>query len=82
MAYQIQRNHKSTNTPISIQKGVYGFKLMLSVDGELGIALRSGQITDREIRIFAGCGIVAGSNPEKELEESNAKMIAMRSALH
>ncbi len=53
-----------------------------SGDGELGIALRSGQITDREIRIFAGCGIVAGSNPEKEMEESNAKMIAMRSALH
>ena len=53
-----------------------------SGDGELGIALRSGQVTDREIRIFAGCGIVAGSNPEKELEESNAKMIAMRSALH
>ena len=53
-----------------------------SGDGELGIALRSGQITNREIRIFAGCGIVAGSNPEKELEESNAKMIAMRSALH
>lgn len=53
-----------------------------SGDGELGISLRSGQITDREIRIFAGCGIVAGSNPEKELEESNAKMIAMRSALH
>jgi menaquinone-specific isochorismate synthase len=52
-----------------------------SGDGELGIALRSGQITDREIRIFAGCGIVAGSNPEKELEESNAKMIPMRSAL-
>jgi menaquinone-specific isochorismate synthase len=53
-----------------------------SGDGELGIALRSGQITHREIRIFAGCGIVAGSSPEKELEESNAKMIAMRSALH
>jgi menaquinone-specific isochorismate synthase len=52
-----------------------------SGDGELGIALRSGQITNREIRIFAGCGIVAGSNPEKELEESNAKMIAMKSSL-
>jgi menaquinone-specific isochorismate synthase len=50
-------------------------------DGELGIALRCGQITDNEIRIFAGCGIVAGSNPEKELEESAAKMIPMRSAL-
>ena len=54
-------------------------------DGELGIALRSGQIdqvTGKEIRIFAGCGIVAGSNPEKELQESNAKFAAMRSALH
>jgi menaquinone-specific isochorismate synthase len=53
-----------------------------SGDGELGIALRTGQITGKEIRIYAGCGIVAGSNPEKELEESNAKMIPMRSALH
>jgi len=52
-----------------------------SGDGELGIALRTGQITDRSIRIFAGCGIVAASTPEKELEESAAKMIPMRSAL-
>lgn len=52
-----------------------------SGDGELGIALRTGQITGNEIRIFAGCGIVAGSSPEKELEESAAKMIPMRSAL-
>ena len=52
-----------------------------SGDGELGIALRTGQIAGKEIRIFAGCGIVAGSNPEKELEESAAKMIPMRSAL-
>lgn len=52
-----------------------------SGDGELGIALRTGQISGKEIRIYAGCGIVAGSNPEKELEESVAKMIPMRSAL-
>ncbi|MEN9687672.1 MAG: hypothetical protein RL381_684 [Actinomycetota bacterium] len=52
-----------------------------SGDGELGIALRTGQINGREIRIYAGCGIVAGSNPDKELEESAAKMIPMRSAL-
>ena len=52
-----------------------------SGDGELGIALRTGQISVKEIRIFAGCGIVAGSNPEKELEESAAKMIPMKSAL-
>jgi menaquinone-specific isochorismate synthase len=50
-------------------------------DGELGIALRCGQITENEIQIFAGCGIVAGSNPEKELSESNAKFAPMRGAL-
>ena len=50
-------------------------------DGEIGIALRCGQISGNELRIFAGCGIVAGSNPEKELTESNAKFAPMRSAL-
>ncbi|MDP1852477.1 MAG: isochorismate synthase [Candidatus Planktophila sp.] len=50
-------------------------------DGELGIALRCGQIKGRTIRIFAGCGIVAGSDPDKELAESEAKLIPMRSAL-
>jgi menaquinone-specific isochorismate synthase len=50
-------------------------------DGELGIALRCGQVSDTAIRIFAGCGIVSGSNPEKELKESNAKFAPMRSAL-
>lgn len=50
-------------------------------DGELGIALRSGQVTENEIRIFAGCGIVAGSDPSVELAESRAKFSAMQSAL-
>ncbi len=51
-------------------------------DGELGIALRCGQIEDNSIRIFAGCGIVSGSDPEKELAESEAKFVPMRSALN
>ena len=51
-------------------------------DGELGIALRSGQIDQKKIRIFAGCGIVAGSDPDIEVAESNAKFAAMRSALN
>ena len=50
-------------------------------DGELGLALRCGQITENQIRVFAGCGIVAGSNPDKELLESSAKFAPMRSAL-
>ena len=51
-------------------------------DGELGIALRCGQISGNEIRIFAGCGIVNGSIPAKELAESEAKFAPMRSALN
>jgi menaquinone-specific isochorismate synthase len=53
-------------------------------DGEWGIALRCGQISEtdpRQIRLFAGCGIVAGSDPEAELAESNAKLVPMRDAL-
>lgn len=52
-------------------------------DGELGIALRCGQISDdaKSIRLFAGCGIVSGSNPESEYAESQAKLLPIRSAL-
>ena len=54
-----------------------------SGDGEWGIALRCGTLTDdpARMRIFAGCGIVAGSNPEAEVAESDAKFIPMRDAL-
>ena len=52
-------------------------------DGEIGIALRCGQIAPdgRSIRVFAGCGIVAGSSAEQELAESQAKLLPIRSAL-
>lgn len=50
-------------------------------DGELGIALRCGQIKNNQIRLFAGCGIVAGSNPQRELAESQAKFAPMLNAL-
>lgn len=53
-------------------------------DGEFGIALRCGEIDSddpRKIRLFAGCGIVAGSDPISELAESAAKLKPMRHAL-
>jgi len=53
-------------------------------DGEFGIALRCALIeTDdrKTLRLFAGCGIVAGSNGESEVAESQAKFAAMKSAL-
>ena len=52
-------------------------------DGEIAIALRCGQLSPdhKSIRIFAGCGIVAGSDPANEYAESQAKLIPMRTAL-
>jgi len=55
-----------------------------SGDGEWGIALRCAELdpTDpRRLRLFAGCGIIAGSQPEQELAESAAKLVPMRDAL-
>ncbi len=53
-------------------------------DGEWGIALRSGWIDPddpRRVRLFAGCGVVAASDPAAELAESEAKLVPMRWAL-
>jgi len=52
-------------------------------DGEIAIALRCGLLLKdkKSMRIFAGCGIVAGSDPETEFAESQAKLMPMRTAL-
>jgi len=52
-------------------------------DGEFGIALRCAEVDPQEktVRSFAGCGIVAGSDPEMELAESIAKLAPIRDSL-
>jgi menaquinone-specific isochorismate synthase len=50
-------------------------------DGEWGIALRSALHDGATVRLFAGCGIVADSNPEDELAESQAKLVPVRDSL-
>ncbi|MGO2053567.1 isochorismate synthase [Glutamicibacter sp. BW80] len=51
-------------------------------DGEFGIALRGGMLeAENLMRLYAGCGIVPGSEPVAELAESWAKMRPMRQAL-
>ncbi|SDP71941.1 isochorismate synthase [Pedococcus dokdonensis] len=55
-----------------------------SGDGEWGIALRCGAFEPSDasaMRLFAGCGIVAGSDPDSEVAESDAKLVPMRDAL-
>ncbi|GAA1350021.1 chorismate-binding protein [Arthrobacter koreensis] len=53
-----------------------------SGNGEWGIALRGAVIEDPQaVRLFAGCGIVSGSNPAAELEETWSKFRPMLEAL-
>nr|WP_218852103.1 isochorismate synthase [Nocardioides panaciterrulae] len=52
-----------------------------SGDGEWGIALRSAWLEGPTVRLFAGCGIVADSDPEAELAESQAKFVPVRDSL-
>ncbi len=52
-----------------------------SGDGEWGLALRSAELLGDSVRLFAGCGIVAGSDPEAELAESQAKLVPVRDSL-
>jgi menaquinone-specific isochorismate synthase len=50
-------------------------------DGEFGIALRCAEVDGARLRLFAGCGIVAGSDPDAELAEAQAKLVPVRDAL-
>ena len=51
-------------------------------NGEFGIALRGGVVeSPTSVRLYAGCGVVAASDPAAELAESWAKMRPMREAL-
>ena len=50
-------------------------------NGEWGIALRCAELDGPRARLFAGCGIVADSDPEAELAEAQTKFRAMQDAL-
>jgi isochorismate synthase len=50
-------------------------------DGELCVALRCGIVDRTRATLFAGCGIVADSDPAQEWEESRIKLRAVISAL-
>jgi menaquinone-specific isochorismate synthase len=50
-------------------------------DGEWAIALRCAELSGTTARLFAGCGIVAQSDPRAELEEARLKLRPVRSAL-
>ena len=49
--------------------------------GEFAVALRSALITGPEASLFAGCGVVADSDPDGEYAESLLKLQPMEAAL-
>lgn len=50
-------------------------------DGEFVVAIRSGVVSGSSASLFAGCGIVADSEPGREWEESQVKLRVLASAL-
>ncbi|MET3804710.1 menaquinone-specific isochorismate synthase [Nakamurella sp. UYEF19] len=50
-------------------------------DGEFAIALRCAAVSGHSVRMTAGCGIVADSDPDTEAREAQVKMIPIRDAL-
>jgi isochorismate synthase len=50
-------------------------------DGEWVITIRCGEVASDSLRLYAGAGIVAGSEPESELAETSAKFRTLLSAL-
>jgi menaquinone-specific isochorismate synthase len=50
-------------------------------DGEFAIALRGAQLNEGQITAYAGCGIVAESEAEAELAETELKFKPIREAL-
>ncbi|MFC5821832.1 isochorismate synthase [Nonomuraea harbinensis] len=50
-------------------------------DGEWALALRCGAVSGNTLRLYAGAGIVAGSEPEAELAETSAKFSTLLRAL-
>jgi menaquinone-specific isochorismate synthase len=53
----------------------------LDGNGELAVAIRSGLVTGERAHLWAGAGIVAGSDPDRELAETDLKLRAMLGAL-
>ncbi len=49
-------------------------------DGELVVGLRCGLVRGPELTLFAGCGIVADSDPAREWQESRLKLRTMTAA--
>ncbi len=50
-------------------------------DGEWAVTIRCAEVTPQHAILYAGAGVVSGSDPQRELAETEAKMATMWSAM-
>ncbi len=50
-------------------------------DGDMVVGLRSGLFEDKQARLYAGAGIVSGSDPDDEYRETELKIAALQEAI-
>jgi len=50
-------------------------------DGDWYVAIRCARVQDAQVRVYAGAGIVGGSQPALEVAETDAKFGAVLNAL-
>lgn len=67
----------------SLDRGWYAGPIgwMDADSGEFAVALRSAVLSGPNAILFAGCGIVAASDPEEELAESELKLKSLTAAI-
>ena len=68
----------------AVERGWYGGAIgfvTAAGGGELAVALRSALLRGRTAHLFAGAGIVVGSQPGAELQETRLKLRALLTPL-
>ena len=76
----VPRIHELEQFDRGLYSGVVGWFNHLN-EGEMIVGLRSALVEGTEARLYAGAGIVDGSIPEKEMEETELKLNALLNAL-
>jgi len=59
-----------------LYSGMIGY-FNLNNEGEFVVGIRSALLHENKLFAYAGCGIIEGSNPEKEFEETELKLKAI-----
>ncbi|MGK0464670.1 MAG: menaquinone-specific isochorismate synthase [Lentimonas sp.] len=76
----VPRIHDLEQIDRGLYSGVIGWFNHLN-EGEMVVGLRSALVEGREARLYAGAGIVNGSVPEKEMQETELKLNALLNVL-